>query len=334
VDAVAYSLSNANLASSILTNSPRLTYEEFDAPLNTYGMSDQPIVAVAAPPMPPMPPVPTATAVPVQVAVVAEAVIDVPDVQSSSQQTLPSQHHRQNQHLQSQSRESHLMNRKRKPDPNNELTVALGSIAYAKNKKIASAGSKHRGGKSSGPQARACSEDDNITHTNELIRQDLEVKAYQLIREHAASRRADRHEMMDAQVPVTSTTLPSDEDALKYFPNMVEAFNQGSVPDLKIVFDSMLASNCVYRTHVIRIPGRADTRFTDKVVHRAGLLGFYQGILDSYPDAFYKVECNKILSSKDGSVKTVAGYFNFKGTDIVYHCWIEAFDDVCIQLLY
>jgi hypothetical protein len=244
-------------------------------------------------------------ATPVNVIVIPEEAVGVPVAVVETAQ--PS--HRQN---------SNVLSRKRKPDPNNELSVAFGSVhkgsvPKGRNKKMSRSIEKPL----PVSQCTANTECDKLSHTNELIRHDLEAKAYQLIRDHETARLADiQAECARAEGEVSAKgmkALPSDAEVIRYFPRMIGAFNQQSIPDLKAAIDSMLAPNCVYRTHVIRVPGQTHTRFTDKIVPGPQVFALYKSLLETFPDAYYKVECNRLLSSKDGAIKTIAGYFTFRG---------------------
>jgi hypothetical protein len=207
--------------------------------------------------------------------------------------------------------DQHLLHRKRKPDPNNELSVAFGSVGKPK-KATKTLSGKHPA--APGPNS---ADNDKMTHTNELIRHDLEAKAFSIIRDHESARLADIQETLRSEQSTSAAsitgTVPADADTRKYFSNFISAFNQGCIPDLKHAIETMMAPNGVYRTHVIRVPGQTHTRFTDKVVPAADLFDFYRKVLESFPDGFFKVELSKTLPSKDGTAKTLAGYFTFRG---------------------
>jgi hypothetical protein len=251
---------------------------------------------------------------PADIIVVPEAAVCSPVAATDT--APPDRHQAEQAWLQSQQ----FTQRKRKPDPNNELSVALGSVTSgdSKNKKVATAAIKSHGTQPFTSQFTNC-DNDKITHTNEAIRRDLEAKAYQIIRDHEIARLADMGKEGPDSVAEESrgglSALPSDSYVIQYFPNIVQAFNKGSTGDLRTAVESILAPNCVYRTHIVRVPGQTKTYFPERTLSRTDVFPVYRSMLEIFPDAFWKVESNKILESKDGTVKTVAGYFTFRGSN-------------------
>jgi hypothetical protein len=185
--------------------------------------------------------------------------------------------------------------------------------------------------------------DTGVTHTNQIIRDLLEKKGYQIIADHQADRLTDLEEetsnVADALASGASMSaghrLPTDEEAMRYFANITSAFNKGSVSELRSAIEHMLAPNAVFRSHVICLPGSTNPNFTDGVIPGkgsiaciqcgygsvllnagAGVFPLYKGIMDSFPDSYWKIECCKVIANDDNTFKTVAGYFTFKGTNI------------------
>jgi hypothetical protein len=118
-----------------------------------------------------------------------------------------------------------------------------------------------------------------VTHTNQIIRDLLEKKGYQIIADHQVDRLADLdEETCSANVTAAEEDvavdrkLPSDEDAMLYFANMISAFNKGSVSEMRTAIEHMLATNAVFRSHVICLPGSDNPNFTDKVIPGKQLL--------------------------------------------------------------
>jgi hypothetical protein len=275
-------------------------------------------------------PVQMPTAVPVHVIVVPAAAVCMPVAPVAPvAQPSPYQSHPQAPDMGAVPTDD-AMPRKRKPDPSNELSQAFGSLASSKIRKHGSAAGKHQQAKRANNNHSTLNsgriDKNKVTHMNETIRQELETKGYQIIADHAASRIADLEAENKAKLEGAAASAPSsptgsgpgaivsDEEAMKYFPNIISAFNRGSNGDLKTAVESVMAPNCVFRTHVVCVPGQKQTSFVDKIIPRDGIFDLFKSILESFPDACWKVESNRILTSKDGNVKTVAGYFTFRGT--------------------
>jgi hypothetical protein len=119
-----------------------------------------------------------------------------------------------------------------------------------------------------------------VTHTNQTIRDILEKKGYQIIADHQADKLADlEEETRNTEVPIIAVDvsaegerailnrpLPTDEEAMLYFANIISAFNKGSLTELRDAIDHVLAPNAVFRSHSICLPGSDNPPFADRII--------------------------------------------------------------------
>jgi hypothetical protein len=182
---------------------------------------------------------------------------------------------------------------------------------------------------------------------NEQVRQLLEAKAHQIILDHESSRAADEHLDKDKELeaanfsaldiacdtkPTTGSVptdassysvLPDDELLLSYFPNIVSAWNRSSITDLDKSINGIIAPNCVFRTHVIPVPGQTQVHLSDRIIQASEIFNWFKGVSESFPDLMSTIDSSKIITSEDGRMKTVVGYYFLRGKKSVVSIMLD-----------
>jgi hypothetical protein len=147
-----------------------------------------------------------------------------------------------------------------------------------------------------------------VSPGNKGIRDQLEAKAHQFIKEHEASR---IHDMEFEHFPLTFPV--ADKDILNYFANIVSAWNRADLNGIESAVSSIIAPNCVYRSSAVSVPGHTETYISERVIQAQNMVGFFKGVSEAFPDLVASCESSKIITSKDGRVKTVVGYYTLHG---------------------
>jgi hypothetical protein len=151
-----------------------------------------------------------------------------------------------------------------------------------------------------------------VSPSNKGIRDQLEAKAHQFIKEHEASR---IHDMEFEHFPLTFPV--ADKDILNYFANIVSAWNRADLNGIESAVSSIIAPNCVYRSSAVSVPGRTETYISERVIQAQNMVGFFKGVSEAFPDLVASCESSKIITSKDGRVKTVVGYYTLRGNYLI-----------------